>query len=144
MWNVARVDLRGFGGSDLPASGPLSHVHDVIAMMDHAGLERVHLVGASIGSGVAVEFALSVPSRVATLFLSPPGGSLLATRTTDLIDFAEEGDAAVTTRDLDAAVEANVRAWVVGPGRSEAEVDPSVVDAVRRCSACIRDRGHLG
>jgi len=130
--DLARLDLRGFGESDRPPAGPLSHVDDVIAMMDHAGLEKAHLVGASLGSGVAIEVALTVPSRVASLFLGPPGGSLIATRTDDLKAFAEEEDAALNTADLDAAVEANVRAWVLGTGRSEAEVDAGVVAAVRR------------
>jgi hypothetical protein len=38
MWDITRIDLRGFGGSDLAASGPLSHVDDMIAMMDQTGL----------------------------------------------------------------------------------------------------------
>jgi 3-oxoadipate enol-lactonase len=131
-WDVARLDLRGFGASDTPPTGPLSHVEDMIATMDDAGLERVHLVGASLGSWVAVEVALTVPNRVASLFLCPPGGGLLAAQTDDLWAFAEEEDAALDAGDLEAAVEANVRAWVVGPGRTEGDVDPSVVAAVRQ------------
>lgn len=130
-WDVSRLDLRGFGASDAPPPGPLSHVGDVVAVMDEAGLERVHLVGASLGSGVAVEVALTAPGRVMSLLLCPPGGGLLATRTDDLQTFSAEEDAALAAGDLDAAVEANVRAWVVGTGRTEAEVDPGVVAAVR-------------
>lgn len=130
--DIARLDLRGFGASDTPPTGPLSAVDDVVAMMDDAGLERVHLVAASFGSGVAVEVALTAPSRVASLLLCPPGGRLLATRTEDLLAFAEEEDAALGAGDLDAAVEANVRAWVIGPGRTEDDVEPGVAAAVRR------------
>ncbi len=131
-WDVARLDLRGFGASDTAPSGPLSRVEDVLTTMDDAGLERVHLVGASLGAGVAVEVALTMPNRVASLFLCPPGGSLLAALTDDLRVFAEEERAALEAGDLDAAVEANVRTWVVGRGRSEADVDPDVVAAVRQ------------
>jgi pimeloyl-ACP methyl ester carboxylesterase len=131
-WDVARLDLRGFGESGTPPIGPLSPVEDVIAMMDDAALERVHLVAASLGSGVAVEVALTVPDRVASLVLCPPGGSLLSARTDDLRAFGEEENAALDAGDLDAAVEANIRAWVVGPGRTRADVDPDVVAAVRR------------
>lgn len=130
--DVARLDLRGFGASDTAPTGPLSPVKDVVATMDEAGLERVHLVGASLGAGVGVEVALTAPHRVASLFLCPPGGLLLPTRTDDLVVFAEEEDAALDAGDLDAAVEANVRAWVIGPGRTEADVDPGVVAAVRQ------------
>ena len=131
-WDVARLDLRGFGASETLPAGPLSRVEDVIETMDDAGLERVHLVGASLGSGVAVEVALTLPSCVVSLFLCPPGGSLLATRTDDLLAFGEEETAALDAGDLTAAVEANVRAWVVGPGRTEADVEPGVVAAVRQ------------
>jgi pimeloyl-ACP methyl ester carboxylesterase len=131
-WDVTRLDLRGFGGSDTPPPGLLSPVEDVVATMDEAGIERAHLVAASLGSGVAVEVALTAPHRVASLLLCPPGGSLLMTRTGDLVAFIGEENAALDAGDLDAAVEANVRAWVVGPGRTEADVDPGVVASVRQ------------
>ena len=131
-WDVARLDLCGFGSSDRAPSGPVSDVEDVIATMDDAGLERVHLVGASLGAGLAVEVALTAPRRVVSLFLCPPGGVLLATRTDDLVTFAEAERAALESGDLDAAVEANVRAWVVGPGRTHAHVNPALVAAVRQ------------
>lgn len=131
-WDISRLDLRGFGESDTPPNGALSRVEDVIATMDHARLERVHLVGASLGSGVAVDVALTAPDRVASLLLCPPGGGLLTTLTDDLLAFAEKEDAALNAGDLDAAVETNVRTWVVGPDRTDADVDPGVVAAVRQ------------
>ena len=131
-WDLARLDLRGFGSSDQAPEGPLSEVEDVMATMDEAGMGRVHLVGSSLGSGIAVEVALTVPERVASLCLCPPGGSLLTTRTEDLVAFAEEENAALEVGDLDAAVEANIRAWVVGPGRTDTDVDPGMVAAVRQ------------
>ncbi len=131
-WDIARLDLRGFGASNRAPMGPLSEVEDVMATMDEAGLGRVHLVGASLGAGIAVEVALTAPERVASLCLCPPGGSLLTTRTNDLVAFAEEENAALEAGDLDAAVEANIRAWVLGPGRAENDVDPGVVAAVRQ------------
>jgi pimeloyl-ACP methyl ester carboxylesterase len=131
-WDVARLDLRGFGFSDRAPTGPLSEVADVLATMDEARMGRVHLVGASLGAGIAVEVALTAPERVASLCLCPPGGSLLTTRTDDLVTFAQDENKALEAADLDAAVEANIRAWVVGPGRTETDVDPGVMAAVRR------------
>ena len=52
------------GASDASTDRPLSRVDDVITTMDHAGLERIHVVGASLGSGVAVEVALSIATAV--------------------------------------------------------------------------------
>jgi 3-oxoadipate enol-lactonase len=131
-WDIARLDLRGFGSSECAPEGPVSEVADVIATMEETGWSRVHLVGASLGAGIAVEVALTAPERVASLCLCPPGGNLLATRTNDLVAFAQEENAALEAGDLDAAVEANVRAWVLGPGRAENDVDPGVVSAVRQ------------
>ena len=45
--------------------------------------------------------------------------------------FAGEENTALAVADLDAAVEANIRAWVVGPGRTDTDVDPGIVAAVR-------------
>jgi pimeloyl-ACP methyl ester carboxylesterase len=69
---------------------------------------------------------------VESLLLCPPGGSLLAELTADLQAFFDAERAAVAREDLDGAVAANVASWVVGPGREEADVDPSVVAAVQR------------
>jgi non-heme chloroperoxidase len=59
-------DLRGTGGSGAPASGYTleQHVRDVLAVADHAGLERFTVVGHSMGGQVAQWVAAQVPSRV--------------------------------------------------------------------------------
>jgi pimeloyl-ACP methyl ester carboxylesterase len=129
--DTVRVDLRGFGDSATPPGGPFSHADDLAATLDALGVSRCHLVGASLGAGVVVELALARPSLAASLLLCPPGGSLLAELTPDLREFLEAEDAALQRGDLDAAVEANISAWVVGPGRSPAEVPTDVLDQVR-------------
>lgn len=129
---LARLDLRGFGDSTAPAVGPFSNARDVLDTMDEASLGRVHLVGSSFGAGIAVEVALLAPDRVASLVLCPPGGSLLAALPDDLRDFITAEDDALAAGDLEAAVEANVRAWVVGRGRTVDDVSADVVDDVRR------------
>jgi 3-oxoadipate enol-lactonase len=128
---VVRVDLRGFGESTTRPDGALDHVADVLSTLEHLGATRCHLVGASFGSGVATEVALTRPDLVQSLLLCPPGGSLLAELTPDLRSFFDAEKAALASGDLDAAVEANVTTWVAGPGRSVSEVEPSVVSAVR-------------
>ncbi len=65
---VVAPDLRGFGESDKPASVgdyALSHsVTDVIAVLDHLGIERTHVVGHDWGAGVAWLLAAFDPARV--------------------------------------------------------------------------------
>jgi 3-oxoadipate enol-lactonase len=129
---AVRLDLRGFGESTARPDGPVDHIKDVAGVLEHLGITRCHLVGASFGAGVATEVALTHPHRVESLLLCPPGGSLLAELTADLQAFFDTERAALARDDLDAAVSANVASWVVGPGREEADVDPSVVAAVRR------------
>ena len=128
--DVLRLDLRSYGDSAEKVSGPVSHRADVAGLLDELGIGRAHLVGASFGSGVAVEVALERPDLVASLVVAPPGGSLLAEMTPDLRAFVDAENAAIQAGDLDAAVRANLDTWVVGPGRSAADVDPGVLAAV--------------
>ncbi len=71
------VDQPGFGKSDKP---PVSgnyftfSASALAALLDELGLQRVHLVGNSLGGGTAVRFALLYPERVGRLVLMAPGG----------------------------------------------------------------------
>jgi 4,5:9,10-diseco-3-hydroxy-5,9,17-trioxoandrosta-1(10),2-diene-4-oate hydrolase len=71
------LDQPGFGRSAAPpvtgnyftfAAGALA------ALLDHLGIERVDLVGNSLGGGTAVRFALDYPDRAGKLVLMGPGG----------------------------------------------------------------------
>ena len=130
--DALRVDLRGFGASDTPPTAPFSHRDDLLATLDELGVTRCHLVGSSLGAGVALEAALARPEVVESLVLAPPGGSLLATRTDDLAEFVEVEDAALDAGDVDGAVAANLEAWIAGRGRPLTDVDPEVVAHVAR------------
>ena len=70
------VDLRGFGGSE-PAPvdatrGLRDYADDVWAAVDALELDRVHLVGWSMGGGVVLQMLLDVAPRVAALTLINP------------------------------------------------------------------------
>ncbi|ANH39875.1 4,5:9,10-diseco-3-hydroxy-5,9,17-trioxoandrosta-1(10),2-diene-4-oate hydrolase [Nocardioides dokdonensis FR1436] len=71
------VDQPGFGGSDKPpvVGNYYRFAADaVVALLDELGIERVHLLGNSLGGGTAVRLALSHPDRVGRLVLMGPGG----------------------------------------------------------------------
>jgi 3-oxoadipate enol-lactonase len=75
---VAAFDNRGFGASDIPA-GPYTVrelAEDARAVLDAAGLDRAHVVGASLGGMVAQELGLAYPDRIDKLVLActTPGG----------------------------------------------------------------------
>ncbi len=70
--HVIAYDHRGNGLSDDPP-GPVdmaSFVEDAIAVLDDHGVDRAHLYGMSFGGMVALETALTLPSRVRTLILA--------------------------------------------------------------------------
>ncbi|MGL5911092.1 MAG: alpha/beta fold hydrolase [Phycicoccus sp.] len=133
--DLVRYDLRGFGTSDDAPSGPVDQIADLVDVLDSCEVQAAHLVGASFGAGVAVEAALVHPGRVRSLVLCPVGGSLLSERTAAFTTFAEAEDAALEAGDLDAAVRLNIDTWLVGVGRTRADVDPraaALVAAMQR------------
>ena len=71
-FRVLLFDNRGYGESDLPP-GPYTAAQmagDALAVLDEAGVERAHVVGASLGGAVAQELALRRPGRVDRLVLA--------------------------------------------------------------------------
>jgi len=78
-WRVVRWDMRGHGNSHIPPPGSTLDIHrltqDLVEMLNHLGLERVHLVGSSAGGVIALHMAAQHPERLASLaaFAAIPG-----------------------------------------------------------------------
>ena len=70
-FRVIRHDLRGYGKSTLP-DGPYSHEDDLAALLGHLGIERAHVLGLSMGGGIATHFALTRPQLTRRLVLVSP------------------------------------------------------------------------
>ena len=71
------VDQPGFGASDKPpvvGNYYRFSADAVVALMDQLGIEKVHLLGNSLGGGTSMRLALSYPDRVGRLILMGPGG----------------------------------------------------------------------
>jgi 3-oxoadipate enol-lactonase len=68
---------RGYTPSDVPADpNAYSYLHvmrDCVAMLDHLGIERAHLIGLSMGGYTALQVALNHPGRVRSLVLAGTG-----------------------------------------------------------------------
>lgn len=76
------LDLRGHGDSD--RTGPFTaddYADDLVAVLDHLGIDRAHVVGTSFGGMVAVALAARAPDRVASITAI---GSALAVEGMDL------------------------------------------------------------
>ena len=68
---VLSFDNRGIGDSDKP-DGPYTArmmADDALQVLDEAGVERAHVVGASLGGMIAQELAVLAPERVEKLVL---------------------------------------------------------------------------
>lgn len=71
------LDNRGAGRSDKP-HGDYSleqMADDAIAVLDHAGIETAHVVGASMGGGISQILAVKYPERIRSITLACTAGT---------------------------------------------------------------------
>ncbi len=148
------VDLRGFGGTDPEpvdaGRGVRDFSDDLAALIDTLGLERVHLVGWSMGGGVVLQHLLDHPDRVASVTLVAPvspygfGGTRGTDGTLVHPDGAGSGGGAAnpefvaaiaagdTTADAPTSPRSILRAFYVAPGSLpiDAELEDVFVTAM--------------
>ncbi len=71
QYRVVRLDARGFGRSNVPPEGygwSLSKFGtDLLRLLDFLGLEKVHLVGETVGGTISLQFAHEHPERLHSL-----------------------------------------------------------------------------
>jgi pimeloyl-ACP methyl ester carboxylesterase len=142
------VDLRGYGDTDpLPIDatrGMRDWADDLAALIDVLGLDRVHLVGWSMGAGVVLQYLLDHPERVASVALVAPvspygfGGTAGPDGTRLSVDGAGSGGglanpdfvaslaAGDTTADSPTSARSVLRAFYVAPG--SLPLDPQLED----------------
>ena len=68
-FRVVSYDMLGHGASRLPAASPQldEYAAQLLALLDHLGIRTAHVVGHSMGSLIALEFALRYPPRVTSV-----------------------------------------------------------------------------
>lgn len=140
-FTVIRYDARGFGETIMPPR-PFSAHADAIALLDHLGIARAHLVGVSLGSQTAIEAAVAVPERVSALVA-------VAARTgmpvsAELRAGWDRVDALVEAGDIPGAVEYELRMWVDGPERGPDVVDRQMREFVREMNGALFLRDDTG
>ncbi len=111
-FRVLRPDFRGYGDTPAPTQ-PYNPADDVRALLDHLGLDRVHLVAASYGGMIGSEFAARWPDRVERLALISADHAT-HDRTPSVIAFGDKEDALLEAGDIEGAVELNLDTWL-GP-----------------------------
>lgn len=121
-----RLDLRGSGNAE-PATTAFSNHEDVLAVLDHLGIESAVVIGCSMGGGTALDVAPAAPDRVSGLVLigaDSPGFEPEAYEP----PWWPEAVAAFEAGDMRRVAELDAEMWVGGHGRSLDDVDRSVFD----------------
>lgn len=76
-FRIVALDCRGHGKSDKPHD-PGSYgnkmVSDVANLLDHLGIRKAHIVGYSMGGGIAAKFVTVYPDRASTATLGGTSG----------------------------------------------------------------------
>ncbi len=113
-FRVIRYDVRGYGRSPILADGiAFSDHEDVATLLDHLEVKAAHIVGWSMGSGIAIDFAMVYPDRTKSLvsvgpwisgYSSAAAKALFADMARVRAAFAQGGQPAA------------VRAWMDMPG----------------------------
>jgi pimeloyl-ACP methyl ester carboxylesterase len=71
QYKVVRLDARGLGRSTLPAPGYQwslkNFAQDLERLLDYLNLDKVHLVGETVGGTISMQFASDRPERVRSL-----------------------------------------------------------------------------
>ena len=123
-YQVVRYDTRGYGQT-VSEDVPYSNRADLLALLDHLGLQRAAIIGCSRGGQIAADFALEHPDRVTALVLicAGMGGGQGEPKAEEEAVF-EEAWAAEQAGDWAKVIDLDVRCWVDGFGRPmDAETD---------------------
>jgi 3-oxoadipate enol-lactonase len=124
-FRIVRYDERGFGRT-ITDDVPYSNVDDLRRVLDHVGVDRTHLLGASRGGSICVDFTLTHPERVRSLVLV---GSGLGGHNVDdplLEPMWAEMEKLEEAHEWEALVDLETKLWTDGPGQPETRVDPEV------------------
>lgn len=109
---LVRFDRRGFGQSPI-ATEEFQAMADLVAVLDHLGADRAHLVGNSMGGETSLALAVSTPQRVASMTLLCPGigGYPWPDPTADEQDLYDRYRAAQQAKDVGTLVEIGLGEW---------------------------------
>jgi 3-oxoadipate enol-lactonase len=106
-FRMLRIDLRGHGGSSIPAAayGPVEYAGDVLDVLNALGIGATHLWGTHTGAGVGLLLALQHPERIATLTLD---GAVIPGRPQPAVDEWQARAREIAQRE---GIEAALRYW---------------------------------
>jgi 3-oxoadipate enol-lactonase len=111
-YRVIRYDARGFGQSPAP-SVKFSLLRDLVAVLDHYGVQRAAFAGCSQGGASTLGLALTQPERVSALVLLCPGipGFPYPEEEEDDDELEADYERARATQDVEALAGVMQRVW---------------------------------
>jgi pimeloyl-ACP methyl ester carboxylesterase len=118
-YHAVRYDRRGYGRSEAPKSR-YSSAEDLYALLTHLHIQRAIVVGNSLGSTLAIDFALAHPEKVEGLFLIGPVVEGMDT-TSHFDERGSKNMAPLNKGDLKATAENwSKDQYIIGPGQQAA------------------------
>ncbi|GAB3614464.1 alpha/beta fold hydrolase [Humibacter ginsengisoli] len=144
---VVRFDTRGFGQTRTD-DVKFSDRTDALDLLDHLGVQKACVIGASRGGRIALDLALEAPERITGVVTvgSTPSG-LPDVELTDAEDAAFDAlDDAYEEQDWPRVVELETLLWAIAPTRDAAKLDPAFVDtafALNRPNAAHRSEAPI-
>ncbi|MED4203015.1 alpha/beta fold hydrolase [Neobacillus mesonae] len=123
-FQVIRFDYAGAGKSEAH-NQDFSLVEDIKDLLAFLGVEKVNIIGLSVGGNLAMDFTLTYPELVEKLILVSTG--LLGWSKFSL----ERQQYNATLReciDEKKVIELMCKAWVAGPFRSVDEIQPEIIE----------------
>lgn len=122
---VLRYDMRGYGKSE-PVDGKFNHMSDLASLLNTLELQGpLVLMGCSMGGGLAMDFALTHPSRMRALIMVGSGPSGLELDVLTPAKFAE-AEKAYKAGDLDLVAEIETQIWFDGTERAPQQVNQAM------------------
>ena len=143
-YRVIRYDTRGYGKTTTQ-DVEYSNRADLLALLDHLGVDKAVVVGCSRGGQIATDFTLEFPDRVAALIPVCAGLGGFEADTSDEDTRLDEMQRLEEIGDYDALAEVEVQIWVDGFQRTPEQVDPGlrrrVYDMIRANYAHANEGG---
>ncbi|MFO7683120.1 MAG: alpha/beta hydrolase [Chloroflexota bacterium] len=124
-YQVIRYDMRGYGKSE-PVDGEYSHMSDLVSLLEVLKIhEPLVMLGCSMGGGLAMDFALTYPSRAKALIMVDAGPSGLELNVATPTKFAD-AEKAFEAGNLDLVAEIETQIWFDGTDRTSEQVNPAM------------------
>lgn len=104
---VIRMDFRGRGASDyadFATYTPMQEAQDVVALLDHLGVERACILGTSRGGLVALMLAVTARERLSGVIFNDIGPDIMAEGLSAIMDYIGKPPAFATLAEAAAAM----------------------------------------